>query len=87
LFGEIMAKRRHNERDYHGWTDLPDGGRRYWKDRRGVQSGFQRMVKVVDANEITLLVVQEVYNDDNELIETHQKFPIDSEHKYVGGKE
>lgn len=76
-----MATREQNERRFRNWEDLPDGGRRYWVDRKGAVSGFQRMIKVVDANEITLQLVQEIYNDDNVLIERHQKFPVDTGHK------
>jgi hypothetical protein len=80
-----MATRKQNEAEYHFWEELPDGGRRYWKQRPGVKSGYQQIVKFVDSNEVTLLVLQEVYNDDGKLIEKHQKFPSGSEHKYVGG--
>ena len=76
-----MATREQNERRFRNWVDLPDGKRRYWMDRKGAVSGFQRMVKIVDANEITLQLVQEIYNDDNLLIERHQKFPVDTGHE------
>lgn len=76
-----MATREQNERRFKNWEDLPNGGRRYWTDRKGAASGFQRMIKVVDANEITLQLVQEIYNSDNVLIERHQKFPVDTGHE------
>lgn len=76
-----MATREQNERRFKNWQDLPDGTRRYWTDRKGAVSGFQRMVKIVDANEITLQLVQEIYNDDGVMIERHQKFPVDTGHE------
>jgi hypothetical protein len=76
-----MATREQNERRFKNWQDLPDGTRRYWTDRKGAVSGFQRMVKIVDANEITLQLVQEIYNDDEVMIERHQKYPVDTGHE------
>lgn len=78
-----MNKRRQNEREFPHWEDLPDGGRRYWRERRGRVSGFQRIIKVVDKNENTLQVVQEIYNDAGELVEYHQKFPEDTGHQVL----
>lgn len=66
-----MATRAQNEREFDQWVDLPDGGRRYWFDRVGGAWGYQRIVKVVDAGENTLLVMQEIYNDDGTLYERH----------------
>ena len=77
-----MATRRKNEKEYRNWEDLPDGGRRYWYDRKG-HDGFQRMIKIVDADENTLFVIQEIYNDNNQLVEIHQKFPIDTGHQML----
>jgi hypothetical protein len=75
-----MATRKKNEKEYGNWIDLPDGTRRYWYDRQG-KNGFQRMVKIVDIDENTLFVIQEIYNDNNQLMEIHQKFPIDTGHQ------
>ncbi|MCC7447463.1 MAG: hypothetical protein IT324_08615 [Anaerolineae bacterium] len=63
-----MATRRQNEIEYRNWDDLPDGGRRYWRERKGKISGVQRLIKVVDSEENTLLVVQEIYNDEGVLL-------------------
>ncbi len=76
-----MATREQNEKRFKNWEDLPDGRRRYWSDRKGAEHGFQRMVKIVDADEITLQLVQEIYNDDGRLIERHQKYPEDTGHQ------
>ncbi len=78
-----MATREQNERGFDDWEDLPGGGRRYWKVRAGGDFGWQRMVKVVDENEVTIRVVQEVYDDEDVMIEHHVKYPEDRGHKYL----
>jgi hypothetical protein len=60
---------------------LPDGGRRYWRDRAGGDFGWCRYVKIVDVNDNTARFVQEIYDDDGTLIEVHQKFPADTGHR------
>lgn len=81
-----MATREQNEKRFKHWRNLPGGGRRYWFDRQGV-NGYQRMIKIVDAREQTLVVVQEIYNDDDILIERHQKYPIDTGHERLDVEE
>lgn len=78
-----MATREQNEKEFKNWQELAGGGRRYWRDRPGKTWGFQRMVKIVDAQEMTLFVIQEVYNESGELIERHQKYPEDTGHEIV----
>jgi hypothetical protein len=82
-----MANRDQNEKRFKNWEDLPMGGRRYWADRQGMVKGFQRMIKIVDENENTLQLVQEIYNDDNILIERHQKYPVDTGHQKLFDEE
>lgn len=41
------------------------------------------MVKLVDANENTLQLVQEIYDDSGRLIERHQKYPFNSGHQHL----
>ncbi len=76
-----MATREQNEKRFKNWIDLPEGGRRYWTDRKGKINGSQRMIKIVDADEQTILISQEIYNDDGILIGRHQKFPEDTGHE------
>jgi hypothetical protein len=76
-------KRKQNENEFEFWEDLPDGGRKYWFDIRGKMGGFARYVKTVDKNETTILFVQEIYNSKSELVEIHEKYPIDKGHKKV----
>jgi hypothetical protein len=82
-----VTTREQNERRFKHWEALPDGGRRYWTERRGAVSGYQRMIKVVDADEETVRVVQEIYNDEGELIELHQKYPVDAGHEKLVDEE
>jgi hypothetical protein len=82
-----MAKRQQNEKDFEFWEALPDGGRRYWNERKGTVWGTQRMVKIVDADENTVQVVQEIYNDQGELVQRHQKFPVDTGHRIIQPEE
>ncbi len=41
------------------------------------------MIKIVDAAENTLSVIQEIVNDEGELIERHQKYPQDTGHQVI----
>ena len=79
-----MAPRKQNERRYHYHEELPGGGRRYWKLRAGGDFGWQRIVKIVDENEVTIRIVQEILDDNGVLIESHQKFPRDTGHVVHG---
>lgn len=51
--------------------------------RKGAIWGMQRIIKTVDQDEKTLLLVQEIYNDEGELMERHQKFPVDTGHEII----
>lgn len=82
-----MASRAQNEKRFRTWLDLADGTRRYWTDRQGAVSGFQRMIKVVDKDENTLLLLQEIYNNDGKLIERHQKYPVDTGHEILSDED
>lgn len=46
-----MGTRRQNERKFGNWTELPSGGREYWRDVLGAVTGKARYVKIVDLNE------------------------------------
>ena len=76
-----MSTRRHNEKKFGRWEDLPGGGRRYWIDVAGRQGWRARYVKEVDANETTLRFWQEIYGEQGELVETHEKYPVDHGHR------
>jgi hypothetical protein len=78
-----MATRQRNERRFPNWDELPDGGRRYYEIKQGKKFGYAKYVKIVDANEITLSIVQEIYDDNGRLVALHQKYPIDTGHQNV----
>lgn len=78
-----MASRESNERRFPQWDELADGGRRYYAVKQGRIKGYVRYVKVVDADEITLSIVQEIYDDDGKLVAIHQKYPVDTGHQDI----
>ncbi|HET6402141.1 MAG TPA: hypothetical protein VFH95_12175 [Candidatus Kapabacteria bacterium] len=80
-----MNKREENERKFQGWNATPNGGRTYWRDRPG-HHGWARYQKECDSDENTLRFWQEIYNESNELIEIHHKFPVDTGHRNVEEK-
>jgi hypothetical protein len=75
-----VSTRGHNERKFGAWDELPSGGRRYWLEVAGRQGWRARYLKEVDAGETTLRFWQEVYDDQNRLVEIHEKFPVDKGH-------
>jgi hypothetical protein len=79
----IEGKRRLNERKFANWEELSDGGRKYWLEIKGRHGWKGRYVKEVNASEETVKFYQEVYNDKGDLIEIHEKFPVDKGHKKV----
>jgi len=78
-----MASRQRNERRFSQWDELPDGGRRYYRMKKGKTAGYARYMKIVDVNEVTLSIVQEIYDDNGRLIAIHQKYPTDTGHQNV----
>jgi hypothetical protein len=78
-----LATREQNERKFPHWVNLPDGGRRYWLDVPGHHDWRARYVKEVDANEQTSAFYQEIYDSNGELVEIHEKFPVDKGHRKV----
>lgn len=60
-----MTRRRQNGRKFSHWEELPDGGRRYWREVAGRHGWRARYVKEVD-------------DDQGGLVEIHEKFPVGS---------
>lgn len=78
-----MATRKQNEKKFRNWQELANGGRRYWYDVER-ENGFTiRYVKVVDQHEITVAIIQQVYDVQGNLASIHEKFPIDRGHHSV----
>ncbi len=78
-----MSTRAQNERQFGHWDELPGGGRRYRLDVPGRQGWLARYLKEVDAGEKTLRFWQEIYDDHDDLIEVHEKYPVDRGHRTV----
>lgn len=76
-----MASRTANEKKYKQWADKADGGRIYTRKVLGQHGWFALYVKETDANENTLNLRQEIYNEKNELLEIHHKYPVDTGHQ------
>lgn len=78
-----MTTRQQNERKFPNWLDLSAGGRRYWLDVVDWRGWRARYVKEVDENEQTIRFYQEIYNAQDELVEIHEKYPVDKGHQQV----
>lgn len=79
----IEDKRRLNEKKFTNWEELSDGGRRYWLEVQGRHGWRARYIKEVDSSEETIRFYQEIYNSEGNLIEIHEKFPLDKGHKKI----
>ena len=78
-----MASRAQNERKFKSWEDLPNGGRRYFRDFVGRAGGRARYIKEVDVNERTVRFAQEICDASARLVAVHEKFPVDLGHKQL----
>ncbi len=78
-----MNTRAQNEKKFRHWEELPGGGRRYWLDVTGRVGWRARYLKEVDAQEITLRFWQEIYDEQDKLVELHEKYPVDKGHRKV----
>ena len=76
-------KRRINEQKFGAWEDLPGGGRRYSYKVEGRHGWMARYVKEVNQREETLRFCQEIYDDNGNLVEIHEKYPDDNGHKKI----
>ena len=78
-----MSTRTQNEKKFGNWDQLAEGGRRYWLDVPGRLGWLARYLKEVDAQEATLRFWQEIYDDRGNLVEIHEKYPVDRGHQKV----
>ncbi|MBU1754012.1 hypothetical protein KKG56_09230 [bacterium] len=74
-------KRNENEQKFGNWENLENGGRRYFYEVQGHYGWKARYIKEVDLLEKTIRFYQEIYNPKNELVEVHEKYPVDTGHK------
>ncbi len=67
------------------WTleELPNGGRRYFRDFVGRAGGRACYIKEADAAETTTRFAQEIYNRGGDLVPVHEKFPVDLGHRQI----
>ena len=78
-----MNTRAQNEKKFGHWEELPGGGRRYWVDVVGRLGWRARYLKEVDLQELTLRFWQEIYDEQDKLVEVHEKYPVDKGHRKV----
>lgn len=81
---DIKSKRRLNERKFANWERLSDGGRKYWLEVNGRHGWKAKYEKEVDTREETIKFYQEIYDNDGNLIEIHEKYPVNKGHKKMG---
>ena len=76
-------KRRQNERKFGAWDELCDGSRRYFYEVQGRHGWSARYVKEVDDSEQTIKFYQEIYDEKGQLVEMHEKYPVNKGHAIV----
>ena len=80
-------KRKQNEGKFKAWDELPNGRRRYFYEVQGRHGWLARYIKVVDASERTIKFYQEIFDEDGQLVEIHEKDPVNKGHIRVKGDE
>lgn len=73
-------KRLENEKKFPNYQEMPDGSRIYWFELSGKLGWKARYIKTVDTKEKTLSFKQEIYDEDEILVEVHEKYPVDKGH-------
>ena len=56
----------------------------YSYEVKGHFGWMARYVKEVDASELTLRFYQEIYDNIGQLVQIHEKYPIDKGHEKIG---
>ena len=62
---------------------MEEGSRIYWFEVEGRMGWKARYIKIVDQNETTISFRQEIYDENEMLVEVHEKYPIDKGHKKI----
>jgi len=73
-------KQRQNEQKFGAWEELADGGRCYSYEVTGRYGWSARYFKEVDKSEQTVRFWQEIYDENGQLAEIHEKYPVDKGH-------
>ena len=76
-----MTTRIQNEKKFRSWEDLPGGGRIYRLDVYGRLGWRARYCKEADVVETTIRFWQEIYDEQGNLVEVHEKYPVDTGHR------
>jgi hypothetical protein len=75
-----MQKRIQNELNFGKWIETDRRGRIYFFEVKGKLGWKAKYLKEVDNNEVTIKFWQEIYNENDLLVEIHEKYPIDKGH-------
>ena len=83
--GLSLLKKTQHEKRYDSWIPLESGGRIYKKEiiARNGSSWMTVYLQEVDEKEMVVRFWQEIYNEKKELIEIHEKFPVDKGHVVI----
>lgn len=76
-----FLKRIDNEKRFTSWEERQDGSRMYWFVVKGKTGWSAKYLKTVDRDERTVSFWQEIYDESGNLVEIHEKFPIDKGHQ------
>ena len=82
-----QKKRLSNENEFNSWSDKKDGGRIYSFEILGRFGWISRYLKETDENENTIKFWQEIYDEEGNLKEIHEKYPVDKGHKKLKRKQ
>ena len=75
-----MATRKQNEAHFDTWVELENKGRLYKKVIQGRHGWFALYYKEVDQAETTTRFWQEIRDEQGNLREIHEKYPVDKGH-------
>ncbi len=78
-----IKKRQKNEIQFEYWIEKEDGCRIYSFEISGKLGWKAKYFKEVNSDEVTLKFWQEVYDENDILRETHEKYPVDTGHKKI----
>jgi hypothetical protein len=76
-----MSSRYANERKFKQWKLSDSGGRLYYRRIQGQGNWYALYFKEVDEEERTLRFWQEIFNEADQLVEIHEKYPVDKGHQ------
>jgi hypothetical protein len=76
-----VGTRKENEKKFRNWIHLESGGRLYSYMVLGKMGWSAKYLKEVDQNEETIRFWQEIFDENGNLKEIHEKYPIDKGHE------